>query len=77
MLSALVTSTLLAGLANAASISKRENDGNFFSDLSLRTVGARNTLVSNLSIKFGVHRLTSIGLAGLAREGWEPHLILA
>jgi hypothetical protein len=77
MLSALVTSTLLAGLSNAASIAKRENDGNFFSDLSLRTVGARNTLVSNLSIKFGFYRLTSIGLADLAREGWEPHLVLA
>jgi hypothetical protein len=54
MLSALVTSTLLAALANAASIAKRENDGNFFSDLSLRTVGARNTLVSHPSIKFGL-----------------------
>jgi hypothetical protein len=50
MISALVTSTLLAGFANAASIAKRENDGNFFSDLSLRTVGARNTLVSHPSI---------------------------
>lgn len=47
MLSALITHTLLAGLANAASIAKRENDGDFSSDLSLRTVGARNTLVSH------------------------------
>jgi hypothetical protein len=74
MISALVTSTLLAGFANAASIAKRENDGNFFSDLSLRTVGARNTLVSHPSIGFGfIPDIYRTGGSGSRRLGTPSH----
>jgi hypothetical protein len=45
MLSNILISAILPGIALAASIAKRENDGDFTSDLTLRTVGARNTLV--------------------------------
>jgi hypothetical protein len=53
MLSIVLCSTLLAGLVSAASIARRENDGDFYSDLSLRTVGARNTLVSRALPRLG------------------------
>lgn len=46
MLTQILSSAVLPTLALAATIpSKRENGGDFLSDLSLRTVGARNTLV--------------------------------
>jgi hypothetical protein len=46
MYSKTLVAAVFPTLALAALIPKRENDGDFYSDLSLRTVGARNTLVS-------------------------------
>ena len=46
MLTKAFAAAVLPTLALGALIPKRENGGDFYSDLSLRTVGARNTLVS-------------------------------
>jgi hypothetical protein len=70
MFSKVLASTLLPA-AFAASIAKRENGGDFYSDLSLRTVGARNTLVRLRSAyrrKWNIELMS--GLASMARERW-------
>lgn len=74
--------TVLPSLALGALIHNRENDGDndgdFYSDLSLRTVGARNTLVSPANTTPQSESKTDFaGLASMARESRTTHIILA
>lgn len=67
MFSKALATAILPSLALGALIPKRENDGDFYFDLSLRTVGARNTLVSMIyfcQTETEVDRLTCSGRIG-------------
>ena len=73
----LLVAVPVSGLAAAVTASSCK--GFDPSDLTYREVGARNTLVRSSDF----HRMASglmlipAGLARLAGEGWQPHLLLA